>query len=343
MEKIKAYNENIGISQSALKDFLISPMYYKLKHIDEKITKERKSYLDLGSLVDCQILTPEYFEEIYAIYNLKISPQTKLLCEHIVNNDIDYSSYDIILDEIKNLNIFKTIKKIDTIKKKLEEDNFEDYIDFCFKNKGKTIIDLNVYCKSLEIVTSLITSEFTKDYFRKTEDYIEVLTAQPIYWEYEDDNTEYGPIDCKSLIDLIIIDHYNKTISINDLKTTAKNTSDFGYSIMDYRYDFQASFYREAVRWWIRNKKLELKEYKILDNFNLIVESTTNIGSPLVYNLHVSVLDKAKNGDMYYEKNKLKTVPGFKKALEDLKWHLIEDKWFYTREQYENKGIINFY
>ena len=340
MEKIKSYNENIGISQSALKDFLIHPMFYKLKHIDGVIKKEKKSYFDLGSLVDCTILTPQYFDEIYAIYDKTINPQVKILCEHIVNYNIDYSSYDIILEEIRKLNIFNTIKKIETIKKKLEDEKFEEYINFYSNNKGKTIIDYNFYYKGIEIAASLLNSDFTKNYFQEREG-IEILTAQPIYWEYEDDNIEYGPINCKSLLDLIIIDHFNNIIFVNDLKTTAEYTSEFNKSIMKYRYDFQGAYYREAVKWWIKNDRLDLKNYKVAKEFNLIVESTTKIGSPLVYKLNKSTLDRAKDGDMYYERNQLKLLPGFKKALEDLKWHYIEDKWFYTREQYENKGIIN--
>jgi len=226
MQKITDYNKNIGISQSMLKDFLIHPMFFKRKYFDEVIKKEKRSYFDLGSLVDCLVLTADWFDKIYAIYPGKISPQAKLLCEHIVNNGIDYSSYDIILDEVRKLNIFNTIKKIDTIRKKLEEEDFEAYINFYSANKGKAIIDQDFYFKGIEIASSLLSGEFTREYFHLGEG-IEILTAQPIYWEYDDDNAEYGPIDCKSLLDMIRIDHNVHTIALFDLKTTSEPTNEF--------------------------------------------------------------------------------------------------------------------
>lgn len=339
MQRIIDYGNNIGISQSMLKDFLIHPMFFKLKHFDGVIKKEKKSYFDLGSLVDCLVLTADWFDKIYAIYPGKISPQAKLLCEHIVNEGVDYSSYDIILDEVRKLNIFNTIKKVDTIKKKLEEEDFETYINFYSANKGKAIIDQEFYLKGIDIASSLLSGEFTKEYFRLGKG-IEILTAHPIYWEYDDDNHSYGPIDCKSLIDMIRIDHNTHTIALFDLKTTAEPTSLFPKSIMKYRYDFQAAYYMAAVKWWINNHRLDLKDYKIKQEFSFIVESTTTIGSPLIYQLAPHTIAIGKHGDMYTERNILKFVPGFKEAIENLNWHIIEEKWHYTREQYENKGIV---
>lgn len=334
MEKITSYYKDNRISQSALKDLLIHPMFFNLKHNEGIIKKEKKSFLDLGSLVDCIVLTPEFFGEIYSFYDKSISPQTRTLVEHIVNKNIDYSSYDIIQDTMRELKIFNTIKKLDTIKKKLEEENFEDYIEFYQQNKSKNIINNQLYNSALKIANSLLTSEFTKDFFRITEN-IEILTALPIYWIYED-------IECKSLLDLLLINHANKTISINDLKTTSDYTNNFKYSISKYRYDFQAAFYYEAVKWWIKNVRKDLTGYTLLPEFNLIVESTTTPGSPLAYRLSKETLEKGKNGDMFYDaRGKLIQLPGFASVMNDLEWHYANNIWVYTRQEYENKGIID--
>lgn len=334
MEKIINYYNSNRVSQSCLKDLLIHPMYFNLKHNEGIIKKEKKSFFDLGSLVDCIVLTSEFFDQTFAIYDEDISPQTKTLAEHIVNKQIDYSSYDIILDEIRKLEIFNTIKKLDTLKKKLDDEDFENYITFYQNNKGKTIIDNKMYYKALDIANSFLNSEFLKDYFRAREG-VEILTALPIYWVYDD-------IDCKSLLDLVLINHNNKTISLNDLKTTSDYTKDFKYSIKKYRYDFQAAFYFEAVKWWIKNVRTDLKKYEILPEFNFIVESTTSTGSPLIYRLSKDTIDKGKNGDMYYDaKGKLQEELGFANVFDDLKWHYVSDIWTYTRREYENKGIIS--
>lgn len=343
MQKIIDYYNSTDISQSMLKDFLIHPMFFKLKHFDKIIKKDKKSYFELGSLVDCLVLTPDWFDKIYAIYLGDITPQIKILCEYIINEEIDYSSYDVIFDTVKKLNIFNTIKKIDTIKKKLEEENFENYINFYSDNKGKVIITQEFYLKAFEIASSLLNNDFTKEYFHTGEG-IEILTSYPIYWKHHDYNHNHGfTTNCKSLIDMIRIDHNNHTIALFDLKTTGESTSMFSKSIMKYRYDFQAAYYMAAVKWWINNSRLELKDYEIKQEFSFIVESTTTIGSPLIYKLTPHTINIGKYGDMFTERNVIKTIPGFNETIENLNWHIIEEKWYYTREQYENKGIVTYF
>jgi len=335
MKEINDYYNNPRISQSALKDFMVHPMLYKAKHIDKSYTKQKKNYFELGSLVDCLVLTPEYFEEIYSIYTgNKISPQVRILAEEVVLQGLDNSSYEVLLETAKKLNILGTIKKIDTFKNKLLEENFDEYHNFFYNNSSKNIIDEEFYGKAIAITSSLLTSEFSNKYFNISRKGFEVLTATPIYWLY-------NGVKCKSLIDLIVIDHNTKTISVNDLKTTAENTSDFEKSIMKYRYDFQAAFYLEAVKWWIKNERTELADYEVLDEFSLLVESTTRIGSPLCYTLHSSTVQIGKEGCFYRDRNGITArQQGFEEVILDLVWAKENDIWHYKKEEYENKGVV---
>lgn len=335
MQKIQKYYSHQGVSQSSLKDLAYHPMYYKAKYIDKTLPETYgmdSEHFIIGSLSDCILLTPEYFEQMFAICDFSISPQLKKLIDYIVKNKKDYSSYDLLFDMTRALNIFGQIKSIETFKKSLQKENFEEAIVFYEENIGKTIVEQTQYEKALQISNSFAKNVFTKDYF-KLSDNVELLTALPIYWFYSGRSL-------KSLIDFIRINHKNKTITVNDLKTTRFDTASFSSSILEYRYDIQAAFYLEAVRWWIANIRQDLEDYEIL-GFNFFVESTNHVGNPLIYHMMNDDILIGEEGAYINTNGIVKHFIGFKELLENLNWHYENDIWFCTKNQYKNKGIIN--
>lgn len=335
MQKLQKYYSSNRVSQSSLKDLAYHPGYYKVKHIDKNIPEEYgddAEHFTIGSLAECILLTPEYLDQMYAIRQFESSPQVRKLVDYIIKKKADYSSYDILFDIAKSLNLFGQIKSIDTFTKALEKENFEQAITFYEDNSEKTIVTEVQYNKAADIANSFLHNPFTGHYF-KLQDGIELLTSLDIYWFYEG-------VACKSLLDFVRINHKNRSISINDLKTTRHETSDFEKSFITYRYDIQAAYYFKAFKWWINNIRKDLEDYEII-GFSFFVESTKNIGSPLIYHVKSSDIFIGEEGGIIMSEGKRLYLKGFRKLIMDLKWHIENNIWSYTKDQYENKGIIN--
>lgn len=168
-----------------------------------------------------------------------------------------------------------------------------------------------------EIVGNLINSEFTGQYFLPPNPFrnIEIHYQLPIYFIYKG-------VNCKALLDQVIIDHENKTVQPLDIKTLGDYTLNFFNSVIQRRYDFQAAFYTQALYSFITGT---YDDYKILP-FKFIVESTIAPGNPLVYTCSDELLlVRGKEGIPTIKLSKghvLKGVPGFNQAIEKYKWYL---------------------
>lgn len=327
------YNTNRD-SQSSLKDLDYSPAYYKAKHIDKTIVSETfdADHFLIGSLADSILLTPECTEDLFAVRTFDSSPQVKKLVSYLIKEGADYSSYDILFDIAKHLKLFGQIKNIDTFKSTLEKENFEEAITFFEKNIDKTIVSKEHYEKAVEISHALLTSPFTANYLRES-DGVEILTAHPIYWYYKD-------LPFKSLLDHVSINHNTKKITINDVKTTRFNTSEFKNSILDYRYDIQGSFYLKAFEWWIENTRKDLADYTV-DSFNFLVASVKYNDCPLIYRMTTSDYFIGQIGAKLSYNGMRKHYRGFDNIIDDLIWHKKTNIWYAKKEYYENKGIID--
>ena len=335
MQKIQKYYNTDKVSQSSLKDLAYHPGYYKAKYIDKTISEEYGDDADhfiIGSAAECLLLTPEFWEQMYSIRSFELSPQLRKLADYLIKNKTNYSNITSLFELGKSLNLFGQIKNFSTFETLLEKENFLENLNFYKNSVNKTVITEEQYKKAVQIVNSFSTSIFTKQYFIKTE-HVEILTSLPIYWFYK-------KVPCKSLIDFVRINHLTKSISINDLKTTRFETKNFKSSILQYRYDIQGAFYLDAFKWWVENIRTDLKDYEII-GFSFFVESTKNIGSPLIFHLTLNDVHIGKYGGEICNNNGLKiNIEGFDKLIDDLLWHQETQIWSYTKDQYENKGII---
>ena len=182
---------------------------------------------------------------------------------------------------------------------------------------------------------SIRTNPTTSKYFETSKD-VEILDQLAIYFSY-------CGIDCKALLDRVIIDHKNKTIQPIDFKTMGDQTLYFPKSLRQRRYDIQAAFYTEALK----SKKV-YETYEILP-FKFIVESTVNPGNPLVFTCSSELLDIGKNGRQPYKLcdkpysfehityMKFDEIKGFHQLIEDYKWYM-ENEFEKSRKIVESQG-----
>jgi hypothetical protein len=182
---------------------------------------------------------------------------------------------------------------------------------------GKQILSLEQYDTITNIVSSILENPYTAKYFEDSKD-VDIYYQLPLHFKYECDG---NIIDCKALLDMVIINHRDKTIQPIDIKTMGDYTINFPISFFRRRYDIQAAFYTEAAM--SSNRLNKYSNYKML-LFKFIVESTIEQGNPLVYTCTYDVLDRGKYGtpSQKIDGHILRGREGFVHALKLYNWHL---------------------
>ena len=200
--------------------------------------------------------------------------------------------------------------------------------------EGKVVLSQEENDLISQIVMSIRTNPTTSKYFETSKD-VEILDQLAIYFSY-------CGIDCKALLDRVIVDHKNKTIQPIDFKTMGDQTIYFPKSLRQRRYDIQAAFYTEALK-----SKKEYETYKILP-FKFIVESTINPGNPLVFTcsqellrigqfgapktyLYGKIVSEGYDHMSEYKSMVTLEIKGFHQLIEDYKWYMEKD--FETKKE----------
>jgi hypothetical protein len=338
---LESYYENPAISQSKLKLLLSNPKLFNTVEEPEMYFEEKKHFT-IGSAVDCLLTQPQIeFDSKYHISNLQNKPSDTV--KSIVNQVFDkvieqqyeaigpITTYsDIILqccEEHQYQSGWKEQTKINKICEAWE------YWEDLKQALGKQVLSQEENDLISQIVMSIRTSEATSKYFEKNR-HIEVIFQMAIAFEYKG-------IVCKALLDMVIINHQNKTIQPIDIKTMGDYTINFPKSLRQRRYDIQAAFYVEALK-----SKEVYTIYEILP-FKFIVESTIDPGTPLVFTCTKSLLDLGKYGRNGFliegEKSVIQNyivipeIKGFHQLIEDYEWYL-ENGFEKSRKIVESKS-----
>lgn len=352
---VEDYYTNPAISQSQLK-LLLGPDPSIFNTIQEPdLYFEEKKHFIIGNGVDMQLTRPiEEFNQKFHISNLQNKPSDTI--KSIVNqvydnvkeandglviaNLQDFSS--VILDACNNHNYQPNWKDSTRVAKIVEA---WEYWEDLKQAEGKVVLSQEENDLISQIVMSIRTNPTTSKYFETSKD-VEISDQLAIYFSY-------CGIDCKALLDRVIIDHINKTIQPIDFKTMGDQTIYFPKSLRQRRYDIQAAFYTEALKYFIERDDKTLQDYKILP-FKFIVESTINPGNPLVFTCNNELLRIGQFGapktDIYgkisssgydhmsgYKSISTSEIKGFHQLIEDYKWYMEKD--FETkREIVESQG-----
>ena len=348
---VEDYYTNPAISQSQLK-LLLGPDPSIFNTIQEPdLYFEEKKYFLIGDGVDIQLTQSlEAFNEKFHVSNIQNKPSDTI--KSIVNQ-----VYDLVKEEVgsladKGLLRDHTSKIIDSCNDHNYQPNWKtetriskiveawEYWEDLKAAEGKQVLSQEENDLISQIVMSIRTNSVTGLYFIPQSNQ-EILYQYPIYFSY-------NGVDCRALLDMVIIDHDKKTIQPIDIKTMGDQSIYFPKSLRQRRYDIQAAFYTQALfQWCIDNDRYT--DYRIL-KFKFIVESTTNPGNPLVFTCDEELLKIGKFGresfrlkgvssikliDMYY--GKTDEVKGFNQLIEDYKWYL-ENGFEKKREIVEAQG-----
>lgn len=303
-EIIENYYNTVALNQSKLKKLQYGPDYF-LKEDEEN----NADYFIIGSALDC-LLTHEYdFNEEFVVCDIEEPGQVvKDIVTEVfkqkqkLNVDWGLEKFKGLIESIIEMNgYFNSNWKMETKVNEVLKKGTDYFNKLVFSN-GKKILSTKNYelVKTMRnsIENTKSCSIFNKDISKEEKNLNMVYIFQaPKYFSYKG-------FECKALLDVLIIDHDKKEVSIVDLKTTSKRVVDFAEPFFKFGYDIQLAWYGLPI-------KEEYKDYNI--SYKMIVESTTFPGNPCCFLIEENVvnkglekIDKLLDDLSYYEKNSFK-------------------------------------
>lgn len=264
--------EEYYFSYSGLNKLLYSPVLFYNHYILGEKEDKLDSYMIEGRLSHCLLLQPEEFNNQFVVAMDKLpSDNAKIIMDRLCRQYPDIADVDDLQNEIltimQEMNYFQNLKTDEQRIAKLLTDDVKKYHKFVFESKDKTVIDSQTKNKISAAVEALRNdpeiikvlhlnhSEFDTD--------VEVLNEIMLHADLKG----YSFPGIKGILDNLIIDHSNKTATINDFKTSGKSLLDFKETVDYYNYSLQMGIYHMLVENLLKQKNLD---YDINHNFIVI-------------------------------------------------------------------------
>ena len=312
--EIDKYFESDALSQSNLKKLLggIDSFINNQKEESELFYTEKGHFI-IGSAVDTILTGVEgEFENKYHVSVLEKKPSDTEMS--IINRAFQDILDSYSEEQLKEQGIDELSKYPGSIQMAIEEHNYQPnwktetkinkivengtlYFEDLKKALGKQMLSSNEMVLISSIVSSLKTNPRTSKYFDRDAllraDKVTVYYQLPIYFTYKG-------VKCKALLDMLIVirDEAGKVVSVQafDLKTMNGNTLKFPSNLKSFRYDIQAAWYTEAIFAKDSTLKIDGLTPEVLRPFTFIVESNSQPGIPLLYEIDEELLLTGKFG-----------------------------------------------
>jgi hypothetical protein len=294
--------ERLNITESEYRGLPL-PSYSLLKRIGEsgpRALKYAKKYdseaIDFGSLLDCKLLCPEEFNnKFYFDATEKPTAQLLELADEICRIRADGLSYADdalgVLSVADNLNLFGSVKEVSKRIAKFDNDLFWNYLKAKQDSVGKTVFTPDTLSECAEAEQILKTHPNTAWLFKPTKN-LEVLTQVMII-------TNINGVDVKTMLDVVVINHDNETITPYDLKATEMHQPAFKNHFRKMGYYLQGSLYKEVLANYIRVDhdlcSKFLNDRYTLEDFKFIVWSRSD-KYPFIWNMGSEWHKKGLNG-----------------------------------------------
>jgi hypothetical protein len=209
-----------------------------------------------GSLVDDllvdKVTNENNCKNIYYQYDgNKPSATLGDLCDIITLNYEKLPDLDTVLKIVKHNGFWSNIKNEETLISKFNSNEFWDYIKVKFETKDKLVITSKEYSDATECVSLLLNHKHTYNLFNNS--------FQNIY-QYKF-SYNYKGFELRGVMDKLSIDHVNRVVYLEDIKTGASKASEFSKSFIKYCYYFQEAVYSLAFEGIC--KEFQLEDYTL--------------------------------------------------------------------------------
>jgi len=282
------YSKPFNFSYSGMNRLLYSPKLFYSHYVLQQREEKMDSYLIEGKVIHCLLLDGDNFDKQFVVSPLSLpSDNPKIVVDKVFRYaqetnslDQDLRSFELqILDILKEINLYQSLKTDEQRVDKMVTDQTVSYFDFLKKKGKKDVLDTETYSRCLESVQIL----------RQNPEVVEALdlyrnSGGTVYSEHpiQIDLPGY-PFGLKGIVDNFIVDENNKTVIINDLKTTGKTVSEFPETVEYYKYWLQAAVYKQLIlgqlgvdsTWTVKFNFIVIDKYKQTYVFPVSDESLT--------------------------------------------------------------------
>jgi len=314
------YSKPLYLSYSGLNKIIFSPKLYYKHYILQQREEKLDSYLIDGKVIHNLLLDDGSFEKNFILLPSTLPTGNSRLVidkifekhkEHVLSSFGTIGTLDDfgkdILEILKQINLHQSLKTdAQRFAKIITEENIS-YFEFLKLKGSKDLIDSETLQRCNEAVDVLKNDSKITDLLGT---YRSEMENTKIYNELElslESSVLGRAFGLKGIIDNIKVDYDNKTVYINDLKTTGKTISDFKETIEYYNYNLQAAIYHKLVKNML--KDIMNADWNIVFNF-IVVDKYTQ-----VYPFEVSKVTMAIWLDI------------LNKKLDEAEWHYKNNKY----------------
>jgi hypothetical protein len=297
------YNKKFYFSYSSLNKLLWNPQTFYQMYVMGMRDEKLDAHLVQGKVIHCLLLEEKKFDDQFVISPANLpTGNLRTVLDRVFYHHQELASngdprekldefQDAVLDVMRDMNYFQNLKTDQQRLDKILTPDAYNYWGFLKTKGNKTLIDQETldFCKTaVEVVRTyksvcdLIGCNVT-DFDNK-----EVFNEQPLQVDLP--GRQFG---LKGIVDNIVLDHDNKFILVNDIKTSSKDLKDFSESIEYYSYWMQAVIYCSMVG--MKHADLLEKGYQLKFHFVVIDRNYQCYPFFVSENTMNSWLDKLKN------------------------------------------------
>lgn len=258
IRQVDEYRESTRVNQSLLQQY-INP---------EKSTG--KDYSEhMGTLCDLRLYTPGRFARDYYVADedTSVSEEVREILRtaaKVTNNAVLDIAGSYIVRIARDRAYMKNIKEDSKLLNNiLVVKNGQKYYESLLKANGRIVIGNLDYAESTRIVNRFRSALAEMNYTYPGK----MLYQFPVYFTH-------NGVECKGLLDFVIINDDEKTIKIVDTKVSDIGHGKYRRHATNLRYDFQLAFYYQGILWLIKNDP-HFKGYKLLPPSLLVHSSVT--------------------------------------------------------------------
>ena len=222
-----------------------------------------------GRLIHLLLLEPDRFDKEFVMSPLKMPTDS---VRKILKDLIKYGKDSLedlepeIMTALEDHNLYQSFKDDSKKLAKIQTEESEAYFKFLMTT-GKTIIDADTFARCMDrVVIIRANDDVTKLLMQEATDFemdtIQVYNEKKLECKLKD--FDFG---LKGIIDKYIIDDEAKTITVVDLKTTAKSLENFVETVDFYNYWLQSAIYSILI---LKNVDKNQQNYKIIFKFVVI-------------------------------------------------------------------------
>jgi hypothetical protein len=301
-------NDKFKFSYSSLNKLLFSPsLFYKDYILNDREVRTDKHLVE-GKLIHCLVFEPEELDNKFNIVPGK-SPSDnirKVLKDMSLRTDAEtlVSCEDsIILDSLKNLNLFQSLKADESRIAKVRTEDNEPYWKF-LSNTNVDVVDQDTLLKCQEQADNIKGNGEVMSIFGEVETDFELDPIETYAEKYLTSGLSKMPFGLHGYIDYYKVNHKDKLVTICDLKTTSKSISDFKDTVDYYNYWLQAAIYCKLVYENLSKQVDDIDSYKIL--FKFVVVDRYNqvypfdVSEETLNNWAMSLLNVIKAAEYHY-------------------------------------------